>query len=343
MCDHCINRREFGSLSAAGLTGAMLGLSSALPAAETAFEEWDPDQPPVVTGRPLRVQPILAHGVMTPREKTSWRSWGDIINEQTGAEEMVRIAKELKTLAAKADFPLEVLPAAKVTTVEQAAALQKGDFDAVLLYAASNAGLFHACSAADPKRDTIVFVRHKSGATYYGYECLGVRFFPVPSPELWRRNSADNHGPVTLDDVVVDDYDEVLWRLRALYGLKNFVGQRMLALGGALGKWDASAPDVARTRYKLDIVPIEYKELAARLAGIQSNSETPGAVRRLDRSLPGFAQHRSWRRKRNSSSGRSASTPCSGSGCGSTRPRPLPWLRAWERSSAWRTRRPACP
>ena len=35
---------------------------------------------------------------------------------------------------------------------------------------------------------------------------------------------------MTLDDVVVDDYDEVLWRLRALYGLKNFVGQRMLAL-----------------------------------------------------------------------------------------------------------------
>jgi hypothetical protein len=271
-----MNRREFGTLTAAGVTGAMVGLSSASPAAKAAIEPWDPDRPPVVTGRPLRVQPILAHNVMTPREKTSWRSWSDIINGPAAAEEMGRIAGELKGIAARADFPLELLPAAKVTTVEQAAAIQKGNFDAVLLYAASNAGLFRACLAADPKRDTIVFVRHKSGPIYYGYECLGVRFFQVPSPELWQRNSADNHGPVTLDDVVVDDYDEVLWRLRALAGLKNFVGQRMLALGGALGKWDSSAPEVARTRYKLDIVPIDYKELAARLAGIKSDVKLQG-------------------------------------------------------------------
>ncbi len=119
----------------------------------------------------------------------------------------------------------------------------------------------------------MVFVRHRSGPTYYGYECLGTRYFKVPSPELWQQTSADNHGGVTLDDVVVDDYDEVLWRLRGLYGLKNFVGRRMLALGGALGKWDATAPEVARKRYQLDIVPIEYKELAARLEAIQSDAK----------------------------------------------------------------------
>jgi hypothetical protein len=206
---------------------------------------------------------------MAPREKTSWRSWGDVVNEPAAAEEMRRIAAELKSLAAKADFPLELLPTVKVTTVEQAGNLQKGDFDAVLLYAASNAKLFRPCCAADPKRDTVVFLRHRSGPLYYGYECLGTRYFHTPSPEWRQGNSADNHGGTTLDDVVVDDYDEVLWRLRALYGLKNFIGQRMLALGGALGKWDPSAPNVARKRYKLDIVPIEYKELASRLKGIQ--------------------------------------------------------------------------
>ena len=186
---------------------------------------------------------------------------------------MQRIARELKDLKAKADFPLEILPLAKVTTAEQAGNLQKGDFDVVLLYAASNAGLFRPCCAAAPKRDTIVFVRHKSGPVYYGYECLGTRFFQVPSPELWQHNSADNHGPVTLDDMVVDDYGEVSWRLRGLYGLKNFIGERMLALGGALGKWDPSAPEVARTRYKLDIVPIDYKDLAVRLERIQSDGK----------------------------------------------------------------------
>ncbi len=272
MCDHCINRREFATLTSAGLAGAMLGLSAASAAERSSAESWDPDKAPVVTGRALRVQPVLAHAVMTPREKTSWRSWSEIVNEPAAAEEMQRIAAELKALGAKAEFPLEILPTAKVTTVEQAAELQKGDFDAVLLFAASNGKLFKPCCAADLKRDTVVFVRHKSGPTYYGYECLGTRFFPAPSPEQVQHNTADNHGGATLDNVVVDDYDEVLWRLRALYGLKNFVGHRMLALGGALGKWDPQAPAVARDQYKLDIVPIDYKELAARLESIKPDA-----------------------------------------------------------------------
>ena len=155
---------------------------------------------------------------------------------------MQRIGGELKALSAKADFPLEILPTAKVTTTEQAANLQKGDFDAVLLYAASNASLFRPCCAADPKRDTVVFVRHRSGPNYYGYECLGTRYYQTPSPALWQRNSAENHGGTTLDDVVVNDYDDVLWRFRALYGLKNFVGSRMLALGGARENGTATRP-----------------------------------------------------------------------------------------------------
>lgn len=272
MCEHCWNRREFTTLTAAGLTGSVLGLSSAFAADTPDVEPWDPDKPPVVTGRPLRVQPILAHDVRSPRDKTSWRSWSEIINEPAAAAEMQRIAGELKDLSAKADFPLEFLPPAKVTTVEQAGRLQQSDFDVVLLYAASNARLFQPCCAAHPQRDTVVFVRHKSGPTYYGYECLGVRFFRVPSPEVWQANSADNHGPVTLDDVVVDDYDDVLWRLRALYGLKNFVGQRVLALGGPQGKYDASAPDVARKRYRLEIIDVGYEQLQARLQAIAADA-----------------------------------------------------------------------
>ena len=73
---------------------------------------------------------------------------------------MHRIGDELKSLAAKAEFPLQILPTVKVTTVEQAANVQKGDFDVILLYAASNGALFRPCCAADPRRDTVVFVRH---------------------------------------------------------------------------------------------------------------------------------------------------------------------------------------
>ena len=125
----------------------------------------------------------------------------------------------------------------------------------------------------------MVFVRHKSGPTYYGYECLGVAALPGPvAANCGRQNSADNHGGVTLDDVVVDDYDEVLWRLRALYGLKNFVGQRIVALGGPQGKWDAQRPDVARKRYKLDIVDVSYDDLAARLKAVGGRREAPAAM-----------------------------------------------------------------
>lgn len=272
MCEHCcMNRRQFNTLTAAGATAGLLGAATTLRADASKIEPWDPDKPFLVTGRPLRVQPILAHANQSPREKASWRSWGEVVNEAAAAQEMQRIAGELKGLAAKADFPLAILPAIKVTSEEQAAAAQQGDFDAVLLYAASNARLFRPCCAQDPKRDTVVFVRHRVGPTYYGYECLGTRFFKVPSPEVWNANNADNHGPVTLDDVVVDDYDEVLWRMRALYGLKNFVGQRILALGGPQGKYDATAPDVARERYRLEIVDVSYADFAARLKAVESD------------------------------------------------------------------------
>ena len=139
MCEHCMSRRAFHAVTAAGLAGGMLGLPAAAAAVRVEIEPWDPDQPPRMTGRPLRVQPILAHAVMMPREKTSWRSWSEIVNEPAAEQEMQRIASELKTLATRADFPLEILPLAKVTTTEQAANVQQGDFDVVLLYAASNA------------------------------------------------------------------------------------------------------------------------------------------------------------------------------------------------------------
>lgn len=168
---------------------------------------------------------------MTPRPKTSWRSWSDIINEPAAAEEAQRIDKELKTLSQQADFPVTFLPLAKVTTPEQAAQVQQGDFDVVLVYTASNYGLFPHCWAKDPRRDTVVFARHESGSAYFGYEYLGVQAgLKAPSPELWRTCSTEDHGGVTLDDVVIDDYDEILWRLRALYGLKNFVGTRILGI-----------------------------------------------------------------------------------------------------------------
>ncbi|MBN2293815.1 MAG: hypothetical protein JXM70_15410 [Pirellulales bacterium] len=273
MCQHCMDRREFATLTSAGLAAGVMSLSSAGAAPATPVEPWDPDRSPIVTGRPLRVQPVLVHSVRTPKEKNSWRSWSSVINEPAAAEEIDRIAGEMEKLSRRAEFPIKILPTIKVCGEDHVPLVHKTDHDVVLLYAATNAGLFKKCFAQDPRRDTIIFVRHKSGPTYHGYECIGTRYVNVPSPELWAKNSALNHGGPTLDDIVVDDHDEVLWRLRALYGLKNFVGRRILALGGPMGKWDKQAPKVARERYKLDIIDMSYDDLAARLKAVLADAK----------------------------------------------------------------------
>lgn len=273
MCECCMNRREFHGLAAAGLAGGVWSLPTALGAAGEPRTAWDPDRPPVVTGRPLRVQPILMHAVYAPREKSSWRSWSRIVNEPAAAEEMQRLEGELKTLAERAEFPLELLPLQKVTSRAAGEQVQKGDFDVVLLFPASGGiDLFRACCADQPQRDTVVFVRHRSGPTYYWYECLGTRNVQVPTPEHIQKRSADNHGGVTLDDCVVDEFDDVLWRLRALYGLKNLVGQRIVALGGAQGKWDPQAPAVAREKFRLEIIDVGYDDLAKRLQAARADA-----------------------------------------------------------------------
>ena len=268
MCEHCMSRRAFHGLAAAGV----LGLSAAREAAAPDVAPWNPDKPLLVTGKPLRVQPILMYACYAPREKTSWRSWSSVVNEPAAAEEAGRIGRELDALAKRAGFPLEIRPLVKVTSPAAGAQVQREAFDVVLLYAASGRiDLFRSCCAQATERDTVVFVRHRSGPTYYWYECLGTRNVKVPTPQAAAENGPRNHGGVTLDDAVVDDYDEVLWRLRALYGLKNFVGQKILALGGPGGKWDKQAPDVAREKYLLDIVPVGYDQLQARLKALEAD------------------------------------------------------------------------
>ena len=74
MCEHCMSRRKFGALATAGVAGVaggMASLSSVLSDDSLAKDAWDPDQPSVVTGRPLLVQPVLAYQVMRPFPATS--------------------------------------------------------------------------------------------------------------------------------------------------------------------------------------------------------------------------------------------------------------------------------
>jgi len=279
MSGNRISRREFAGLTTVGVAGGVCALSSSLSAGDVG-EEWNPRRPPIVTGKPLVVQPVLMHTIYKRRAATSWRSWSGINTHEAASEEMGRISKELDLLREKAEFPLKLLPLVKVASVEEARKVHDHEYDVVLMYPATGSGtLLKACFAAKPDKDTLIFVRHRSGPIYYWYEALSTRYLKKQSEHKPEDRSADDHGGVSVRDVVVDDYQEVLWRLRALYGLKNFVGQRIVALGGAQGKYDARAPEVARQKYKLEIVDVGYDDLVKRVksagadAGLVSKAE----------------------------------------------------------------------
>ena len=270
MCDCCMNRREFVGLTTAGIAGGVLGLGT--PAfAGVKIEEWNPDKPFIVSGKKIKVQPVLMYRTPTRREQTSWKSWGGVQTEQAASEETKRISKELNSLSTGADFPLEILPVAKVKTVEEASQVHKNDYDVIIVYPATGSGdMLRACFAREKDKDTLIFVRHSSGPTYYWYEALSVRYLKTDENES-EQNSRQNHGSVYIYDVVVDDYQELLWRLRALYGLKNFIGTRIVALGGPWGKYSPEAPDVAREKYKIEIIEVSYEDLAPRIRSAKAN------------------------------------------------------------------------
>jgi hypothetical protein len=273
MCQHCqLNRREFAGVSGAALAAGLLAGDQPACAAGSVPAAWDPAQPLAAIGKALKVQPVLMYAIQHPVDETSYRSWGSVHTEETVAREAQRIGEELGRLRAKAEFPLEVAPLASVRSVEEARRVHESDYDAVLVYPASGSGdLLRACFAARPEKDTLIFARHRRGPLYYWYEALSTRYLKTGAEPDPARTGAANHGPVTVHDVVIDDDQELLWRLRALAGLKNFIGQRIVALGGPMGKYDDQAPKVARERYRLEILEVGYDEFTRRMAAVRAD------------------------------------------------------------------------
>ena len=267
MCHNCfINRREFQTLGTLGLAGTLsLPFLTATALADNSKAappiEWNPDAPLLNIGKPIRVQPILMYQKQPPREKTSYKSWGSVHSAEEAAEEAKRIEHDLARLKVLAEFPIEFLPLATVQSVEEANNVQQNDFDVVLLFPATGRGdVLRACFAQKPDRDTVIFARHLNGPLYYWYQALSTQYLKTRTDTEVAENSAKSHGPVTVYDVAIDELEEVVWRLRALYGLKNFIGRRVVALGGAMGKYDPKAPEVARDRYGFEIISVDYND-----------------------------------------------------------------------------------
>ncbi len=255
-----LNRRDF--LAGAGMVTGGLALSSLATSAFAQGKQPDHAQP---IRLPLKVQPVLVYNIPQKREGTSWRGWGGIHNEQIASEERSRIMNELNGLKNGADFPMEILPIVNVQNPEQGAKAAKGDHDVLIMYAASS-WVQTLEALVNPDKWTLIFLRHRSGPVYLWYEIVSNRFL---------RKTVDEFGQpcVTTRDVVVDYPDELLWRLRALSGLKNTIGKKVVCVGGPSG-WGhggQKAPELTRDVFKMELIDVPYDDLGKLIQKAREN------------------------------------------------------------------------
>jgi hypothetical protein len=272
-----VNRRHFIRCSAFALGSGLAGWP-ALRAAQGRDTAWDPNRPLIDLGAKLKVQPLFMYQLPVAREAASWKSWGGIQTEAAVGDEITRIQRELSTLAAQADLGVEFLPVAKIASREQLKSLSSQSWDATLLYANTGGGdLLQACLALKP--DNLLFVRHRSGPIYYWYEALSTRFLSTNSAGVTNDRAGDA-SRAHVDDVVVDDVAELAWRIRALRGIKNFLGSKIVALGGPWGKYAPDAPQKAEERFGLKIVDVSYDSFAPRVQQALAQTEIMSAAER---------------------------------------------------------------
>jgi len=261
-----------GGLALTGLSWSMLSAA-----------EFQPEAAP--SRRPLVVKPIFTYPMPVRRPQTSWRNWGGLQSQEDVDQETARIGDELQKLQSSADFPLKFLPLARVRTAAELSALTDlVTADALLVYAGGDGGgnlTANMNTIAKLGKDSVFFVRHESGPLYYWYEGIMARFLHQHSDRL-ALNGID------YQDVVVDDLDEVLWRLRSLCGLQNTLGSRILAIGGP-GGWAQPRgviPELVRQRWKLDIQTVSYDELGKLIRAARDDQAAVAlAKRRADEYL----------------------------------------------------------
>ena len=247
-----ISRRKFIKV-AGGTTlsvAALSGLSWSVLANKGMKEQYG------LVRQALVVKPILVYSTPEYKPQTSWRSWGGIQTDEDAREEISRIKGELGKLRSAADFPVDFLPAAAIKGPKDVDGIPDLDSaDTFLVYAAG--GWMDTFDALHKrKKDMIFFCRHKSGPVYLWYEIISPRFLRQHTDQL-------AVSGVDEEDVVIDNQDEILWRLRALCGLKNTRNASIIAIGGAGGWAQAKGvvPKLVENTFKFGIKSLPYSEL----------------------------------------------------------------------------------
>jgi L-fucose isomerase-like protein/mRNA-degrading endonuclease YafQ of YafQ-DinJ toxin-antitoxin module len=217
--------------------------------------------------RTFEVKPILLYGEYNRKEKVSWRPWGGIQSKADANKEAERIKEELKELEKKASFSLSFQSLTITCSVEEIRNLEV-DADVILVYAAgaqepaTKDPLELLVSTAKP---LLFFLRKDSGPVYLWYEILHPRFL--------RKNIFDEIvQPVSVEDVVVDDYDELLWRLRVLSALKSTQGETVISIG-APGGWGIGEDAVQRAveNWNLQVEVVTYQDLEKRIEEVHTD------------------------------------------------------------------------
>ncbi|HOX73968.1 MAG TPA: hypothetical protein PKX27_00200 [Bacteroidales bacterium] len=247
-----MTRRNFVKVTGTGALGAAVipGITWAALAGRENGDRTAPGR------RTLIVKPVLTCDVPVRRDKTSWRSWGGIQTDKDVISEKARIGEEIKSLSARADFPVNFLPLSEVRKNDDLKGITDMESaDLVLIYAAGGSqSIFDSIHKTG--KDMIIFCRHKSGPVYLWYEIISPRYLRQHTDALALKGVNEN-------DVVIDSQDELLWRLRSVCGLKNTVGSKILAIGGP-GAWAQPLDYTMKTvssRYKLNVQDITYDEL----------------------------------------------------------------------------------
>jgi hypothetical protein len=213
----------------------------------------------------LIVQPVLTYDISHRRERRSWRNWGSVDNEEAANKEAERITRELNELCKSAGFGVRALPLTMIANEQQVGTLKPVKADVLLIYAAG-AGTNTLNEIASLNKSMIIFVRKHSEPYYLWDEIIHSRFLRSHTDGLRQPNTDYN-------DVVVDDNEEILWRLQALYGLKNTVGRRIICVGGPGGWSFPRAPELARERFGLDMVTVTIPEVNSMIEEARKNTE----------------------------------------------------------------------
>jgi len=221
----------------------------------------------ITPAKQLIVQPVLTYQIHQRKPQTSWRPWGGLHSEADVVQEAGRIESELQKLVKDHRLEVKILPLIKVSTEQEAERVKQSTYDVILIYASGASGnVLDALVHSD--KPIVFFLRHRSGPISRWYEILHPSFLRKATDKYQWQN-------IDVQDVVVDDYSDLAWRLRALAGLRKTLGQRIVAIGDAAG-WGIGGkygPVMAREKWYLDIVNIQYPEVATRIEKLKQNSK----------------------------------------------------------------------